>query len=86
MSYIVSMADLSGTEHPVAVRTVLEFALDRRDALRSPTDRGRRHTRVTDAEDPERGDADWCEVCGERGAFRDHEEGIVICDVCKEEE
>jgi len=47
---------------------------------------GRPHTevlyRVTDSEDPERGDAEWCEEeCG-RGAF--FSEGDTLCDLCRQ--
>jgi len=62
----------------------LDTALRYRDEKR--LEDGRPHTkvlfRVTDAEDPERGEADWCSGCGARGAFG----ADPYCEICEQED
>ena len=81
----LTVADLSGTENAIETYEDLAVALTERDwAIRAARRRKMSaHYRVTDADDAERGDAEWCEECGRRGAFtgRDY---ASLCDRCRE--
>lgn len=59
-----------GVERTVLVGDDLEALLKARDGGRDKTPPRSAHYRVVDKDDAERGDAEWCEECSERGAFR----------------
>lgn len=81
--YVVSRAERGG-EVPLYSAASLDTSLRYRDQKREED--GRPHNvvlyRVTDSDDPERGDADWCSSCGARGAFG----ADPYCEICEDAE
>lgn len=67
--YQLSVADLSGVEHPIETSDDLDSILHQRDIKREITSNQRTYWRVTDADDPEKGEAEWCDECAKRGTF-----------------
>lgn len=78
--YELSYADTSGTETLHLANDDLDHLLSLRDFKRDHSDHRSIYWRVTDADDAERGEAEWCENCGVRGAFGDE------CASCREGE
>ena len=66
--FLVTEMDCVG-EYPAHRHESLEGALRHRDALRMTVDHRRIGYRVLDADEGERGEAEWCVECGEVGTF-----------------
>lgn len=81
--FTLSVADLSGTERPLMTSDDLDHLMRERDRRRAESNPASRYFRVTDDDDAERGEAEWCETCGMHGAFG---ESINCCAVCRGEE
>jgi hypothetical protein len=76
-SYALSRADRSGVEDEIDVFERLDDALSTRDHLRASSNPRSVQHRVTDLEDPERGDAEWCGECSRHGTFG------YACEACR---